>query len=297
MKNKKLKYAACFYFSDDNVLQNIEVVEGSITKAISETEVEFKGIFQKQKQTVIFPKKNIFTSKEDAEKRIEAALAFRERTDLKKAIGGNIGFLPSCIAENNEVFISGNPLRCGEPMICFGAQTNTWGQDDNPQKVLQMAAAIWEDIETLKSVLYVLGFANNYTKKLIGKYVVIELNSLFTCLKRLSELDAIYKTTLFPDLLCQIKVLEHKYKFKTIRNKVAAHRDTNIDMMAALEFWQNITRYTLNKHINVFAAHLDAVLKNYPNEAKLYFRLRNLPLKGITGTQDPKSYRAFDESE
>lgn len=277
------------------MLQSVEIVEGSITKNISNSEVEFTGIFQKQKQAAIFPKKNVFDSREEAEKRIEAALAWKERNTLKQAVEGNIGFLPSCIAENTEVFPSGNPLRCGEPMICFGAQTNTWGGDDNPQKVLQMAGAIWEDIETLKCVLYVLGFANNYTKKLIGKYIVIELNSLFMCFKRLSELDTDYKTTLFPDLLREIKALEDKYKFKAIRDKVAAHRDTNIDIMAALEFWRNITRYTLNRYINIFADHLGEVLRKFPIEAKLYFGVRNFPLKGIVGVQDTEIYNTFDE--
>ncbi|MDA8163531.1 MAG: hypothetical protein M0017_00670 [Desulfobacteraceae bacterium] len=293
-KINKTKYAACFYFSPERELQNFEVVEGFITKIVND-EVEFTGVFQGQKQKVIFPRRNIFSSREDADKRIEAALAWRESTNLKKELSGNIGFLPTNIAEINEVFPSGNPLRCGEPMICFGAQTNTWGEDDNPQKVLQMAGAIWEDIATLKSVLYVLGFANNYTKKLIGKYIVIELNSLFNCLKRLSELDADYKITLFSELLCQINILEEKYKFRAIRNRVAAHRDTNIDIMAALELWQNITRYTLNRYVNVFASHLDELLKKYQFEAKSYFFIRNVPLKGIVGIQDTETYKTFDE--
>ncbi len=294
MENNQTKYAACFFLKG-GFLQSAEVVKGEITREINDAEVEFTGLFQKQRQSLIFPRKNIFDSKEEAEKKIEAGLAWKERNVLKKAVDGHIDFLPPLIGESKEVFFSGNPLRCAEPMICFGAQTNTWGGDDNPQKVLQMAGAIWEDIETLKDVLYVLGFANNYTKKLIGKYIVIELNSLFLCLKRLAELDADYNKNLFSDLLNKIKALEDKYKFKGIRDKVAAHRDTNIDIMAAIEFWRNITRYTINRYIGVFADHLGELLKKYTFEASMYFGIRKTPAKGIIGVQESAEYITFDE--
>jgi hypothetical protein len=295
MHSGNKKYAACFYLSKEGLLENVEVVEGNITKFINDTEVEFTGIFQTKKQAVLFPKKNIFNTREQAQKKIEAALAWKERNTLRNAVGGNIGFLPPNITKSKKILLSGNPLRCGEPMIAFGAQTNTWGKRKNPQKILQIAGAIWEDIETLKSVLYVLGFANDYTKKLIGKYIVTELNSLFMCFINLSELDPVYQSSLFPNLLVEIKELESKYTFKAIRDKVAAHRDTNIDMISATGFWKSITRYALNQYISVFANHLNKILIRYPNESDLYFRLRNRPLNGIDGTEDNDDYYTFDE--
>jgi len=40
---------------------------------------------------------------------------------------------------------------------------------------------------------------------------------------------------------------------------------------------------------------LDNILKDYPFEAKSYFDLRNVPLKGVVGVQDIKEYQTFDE--
>ena len=293
--NDNRKFGAFFYLSEDAVLKSADVVEGTIASLVNDNEVEFTGIFQGKSQTIVLPIKNLFNTREEAQKKIEAGLAWKERNILEKAVGGNVGFLPPSISQNSQVRISGNPLRCGEPMIGFGAQSNTWGEKDNPQKILQMAGAVWEDIETLKCVLYVLGFANNYTKKLIGKYIVIELNSLFMCFQKLAEMDDHYKITLFSDLLAEIKTLENKYEFRAIRDKVAAHRDTNLDMIAATGFWKRITRYTVNRYISTFTDHLSKLLMMYPNEGKLYFGLRNHPLNGIVGTADTDDYDTFDE--
>ena len=295
MKSNKSKFTASFYFDDDGRLKGFETVAGKVVKQLNPSELIFEGIFSGKKQRVVLPTKNVFNSKEEAEKKIEAALAWKERKTLKETIEtGNPDFLPPLLAEPKEILVSSNPLRAGEPMICFGAQTNTWGEADNPQKVLQVAGAIWEDIEVLKAVLYVLGQANNYTKKIIGKYIVIELNSLYSCLSRLAELDDRYKSS-FDDLQSKILRLEKKYNFRAIRNQIAAHRDPNVDIMTATNFWKNITRFTINRYIEAFCLHLTTVFQLYPFESKSYFGMQNIPLNGVLGTEKTDEYQTFDE--
>lgn len=293
--NSKTKYIANFYLADNGLLLSAEVCCGVVVQEINSETVEFKCIIQGQEERIEIPKRNLLDSEEQAEKKIESAMAWKEKNILSKRVDGNDNFLPDAISIPREVKSSGNPLRFGEPMICFGAHSNTWGKDDNPQKVLQVAGAICEDIEVLKKILFVLGFANNYSKKLIGKYIIIEINSLYACFKRLSEFDENYKNKYFEPFTSRIHKLENKYRYKTIRNKVAAHRDTNIDMITTMEFWQNITRYTINKYIAIFNEHLEKILLLYPDEAKLYYYTRNKTLKGAIEIENNEEYCAFDE--
>ncbi|MCX4071485.1 hypothetical protein [Aeromonas caviae] len=289
------KYTANFYFETDGTLSGTEVCEGTVEGVDDQGFVNFRCVLKGQEQVVAIPAYLILESRIEAEKKIEAALAWKERRILKAALNGKVDFLPEILAEPKGVYFSGNPLRCGEPMIGFGAQTNAWGKQDNPQKVLQLAGAIWEDIEMLQGILFVLGFANNYAKKLVGKYVIIELNSLFMCLRRLSELDSDYKNTLFPALVAEVKRLESEHQFRAIRDKIAAHRDTNIDLIESTSFWNKITRHALSRHIAVFAAHVDEVLRRYPFEATSYFHIRRRIVNGVLGVQENAEYQTFDE--
>jgi hypothetical protein len=95
-------------------------------------------------------------------------------------IKGDAELLPQPLAINREVVLSGNPLRLGEPNVACGASANVWGQPDNPQKMLQLAGAVWEDIGILSGVLTLLAFGNSYGKKLISKYMIVELTSLYS---------------------------------------------------------------------------------------------------------------------
>jgi hypothetical protein len=193
----------------------------------------------------------------------------------------------------------------GEPKIAIAIQGGTAGDYDTPQKVIQIIGSIWEDIDMLKDILYVLSYANDYAKKLIGKYLIIELRSLSACFDRLSQFDEDYKDNLYPIFLDKIKKLEVELKFgvlptprvdPVIRNKISAHRDLNIDLVTTIELWEKNTRYNILQYLDVYSDHLNKLLEKYPNEAKFYFNMRKTPMGGITDVKNPEdnNYQPFD---
>jgi hypothetical protein len=146
----------------------------------------------------------------------------------------------------------------------------------------------------LLGVLFVLGYTNDYVKKLIGKYIILELRSLYECLKKLCKFDQKYGFSLFCKLKCKIDKLERQ-EFKKIRNKLIAHRDTHLDIVKTTELWKQITRRNIYTLISIFKNHLDELLKDYPVEADLYFAIREEPFKGITKIDKQADYEPFDK--
>jgi hypothetical protein len=132
----------------------------------------------------------LFHTKEEAEARESSIIAQMQREKLKSLAKGNISFLPPRIGVEAGVYSSGNPLRFSEPNIVSAVQSNTFGKLDTSQKILQLVGAIWEDVDMLLGILFVLGYANDYVKKLIGKYIILELRSLYKCLRQLRKVDA-----------------------------------------------------------------------------------------------------------
>ncbi len=252
------------------------------------------------------PKNSIYLTLEEAREKFASLHHWLNRKRLDQAVKGNINFLPEHIGELKGVYHSGNPLRFGEPKISFALQGNVAGKNDNPQKVIQMIGASWEDIEMLLDILYILSFGNEYVKKLIGKYIIIELRSLSACFKRLSELDGNYKENLYPEFINEIKKLEKEVKFgviktkrsnPTVRNKISAHRDLNLDLMTSMDLWEKITRNNIYRYQEIFSDHINKFMKMYPHEAKMYFIMRRTPYRSITDVKPPKgnTYKPFDE--
>ena len=95
--------------------------------------------------------------------------------------------MPEHLGELEGAYASGNPLRLGEPNISMTIQGGTTGDYDTPQKVIQIIGGFGR-YRHVKRYLYVLSYANDYAKKLIGKYLIIELRSLFSCFERLVNL-------------------------------------------------------------------------------------------------------------
>lgn len=182
---------------------------------------------------------------------------------------------------------TGNPLRLAERNVCFGAQTNVCGSEVNEQKIIQIIAMTFEDIEMIMGMLDVLGFMNDYAKKLLGKYLIIELNSIYSLLGKLKEINIDYKTNEYKELVNSIMELEKKYKFKFIRDKIAAHKDCNIDIEKYTEIWNAINHESLNEYWLMIAKHIDEILmKYYQHEKKMYFLVRRQPMNGFIALQD-----------
>jgi hypothetical protein len=206
---------------------------------------------------------------------------------------------PEQLLPNFNPRFTGNPLRFAERNITFVAQSNVWGSEVNEQKIIQVIAMTFEDIEMLIGILDVLGFMNDYAKKLLGKYIIIELSSLFNLLSKLKDLNVEYKQNEYKELLVDIQHLEEKYKFKFIRDKVAAHKDSDINLKNYVEIWNAINQTSLKEYWSMFVNHIDKVLmKYYQEEKKIYFLIRQQPLNGILDIKDKgNEYIPFSDIE
>ena len=206
---------------------------------------------------------------------------------------------PEQLQPNITPKFTGNPLRFAERNIGFGAQTNVWGSETNEQKIIQLLAMTFEDIEMIMGMLEVLGFMNDYAKKLLGKYLIIELNSIYSLLGKLRKCNPEYGVNEYKELDNSIKKLENKYNFKFIRDKIAAHKDSNIDIEKYVELWNTINYVSLNEYWMLMVIHVDRVLmKYYPHEKRLYFLLRKQAVNGFTAMSDKgDSYIPFSEIE
>ena len=174
---------------------------------------------------------------------------------------------------------TGNPLRVAERNIGFGAQANVWGLEINEQKIIQIIAMTFEDIQMIIGMLDVLGFMNDYAKKLLGKYLIIELSSLYNLLGQLKDFNKEYGDKEYKELVNAIIKLEKKYEFKFIRDKIAAHKDSNIDIAKYVDVWNAINQVSLNEYWILLVNHIDEILmKYYQHEKRMYFLLSQYPM-------------------
>lgn len=239
------------------------------------------------------PKNRICYTEEAAEKVIFSLTTELRTKKIRETIPSDI--VPEYIRGHQSIF-SGNPLRFGEPLVGYAAQANTFGDIENAQKVIQTMAAIDEDILSIYSLLDLASVTNNYTKKILGKYIIIELISQNDQFKKLADLNTEYKTKYFSKFKKELKVLEKKYSFLNIRNKIGAHRDTNVSLIYSIESWRRITRFNITQYIELFHKHMDVFLTDlYPIEKRMYFLMRNKPIYGGTiATPGEEEYELFD---
>jgi hypothetical protein len=199
--------------------------------------------------------------------------------------------------------MTSNPLRMTERNTGFYTQTNAWGNEINPQKIILLLAVTWEDISMFFAVLNLIPFVNDYAKKLIGKSIVIELNNLFALLrgtqdcKGLKDFNPDYRNKEFKKLTADITDLEKKYGLKGIRDSLAAHKLSNLDVVEYSEMWDKITRASLKEYCDLFNSHwISAIEKYYPNEFREYFTLNLSEASYVDGVFEDKSndYETFD---
>ncbi len=286
-----------FIFVDENEkVEDLIVVKGKLLNEINEEKVLIEAYLPDgTKRTIEYKKSNVCVSMEKAEKKL-----FDLRTNLiLKEVRENFPetLLPDKIKGSfNGSWMSGNPLRFGEPGVGFFAQSNMFGNLENPQKIIQMLAAIHEDIEVLFSLLNLLYKTNDYTKKLLGKYVIIEMNSIFLLLQKLSKLDIRYKKEYYESFFKEIAVLEKQFAFKVVRDKIAAHRDVNVDLITSVNSWNKITRYSISKYLELIEKHMnDFLTELYPHEKQSYFLVPMDPFVDRRFTfPGEKDYERFD---
>jgi len=205
---------------------------------------------------------------------------------------------PPAIAPNSKPIISSNPLRFGERNVSYSAQSNTYGTEKNEQKILQLLAMTREDLHVIMNIISVVPFINDYSKKLLGKYAIVELNSLHKLLENLKSLNRKYADEEFVKLQVDIGEFERKYNFRKIRDKIAAHKDSNLDLLAYGELWKNIRQEIILEYYNLFMSHLETILnKYYPDEKVFYFTMSNMPLAGFSSERIANDYFPFHDFE
>lgn len=292
----KTVYLPFIVLNENEQIQEFKVITGKLLKAVDEETLLIETYLPDgTKQTIEYKKSNVCVSMEKAEKKL-----FDLRTNITlKEVRGNFpeALLPDKIKGSFKGgWMSGNPLRLGEPGIAFFAQSNTFGNIENPQKIIQMLGAIHEDIEVLFSLLNVLYKTNDYTKKLLGKYVIIEMNSVFILLQKLSKCDVRYKKEYYEPFLKEIAVLEKQFAFKVVRDKIAAHRDVNVDLITSVNSWNKVTRYSIAKYLELIQNHLNDffLTELYPHEKQSYFLVPMEPFDSRFTTTIEKDYERFD---
>jgi len=268
------------------------VLEGQILD-IGEDTYHVRWAREGQVTAQWIPMANVHSSREGAERKALAAEEWKRKQDLDRAVGGQHAYLVKPIAPIEGVYFTGNPLRFGEPNLLYAAQVSTFGGPATVSKCLQNVAAIVQNIQALYAVLYALTFANDFAKKLIGKYIVIEQESAFRNFMRMSKLDPVNEKADFELLKAEIMRLNKEYSFDYLRDKLASHRDADMDLGAIVQAWQKLTRYSLQQYNDALQIHLNRVLARHPLELDYFKELG--PLQGDVRPVKVAEWVPFDD--
>ena len=182
-----------------------------------------------------------------------------------------------------QIRLTSNPLRMGERNRIFGAQGNTFHKEVTLQKVLQLLSVAREALLSLAGLLELAIFTNDFTKKLLAKYIIVELSTMMTLFKGLSRLDDSYRAAEYRDLVRSVRRLDKKNVFRRIRNKLGAHLDADLDLAEYVSLWAAVSSDKVFAFVNVIEDHLIALMKSrYPHEYVLYFLASEKDVLGIS---------------
>jgi hypothetical protein len=206
--------------------------------------------------------------------------------------------------------ITSNPLRLGEPARLFGAQTHIWGEQPSASdkkfkeyiisKEIQNISICIEDIQHLIGLIKILPQASDYSNKLIGKYIIIEIHNILSCIKNLSRASYDIKIS------CQqfaknIKKLDKKYYSKTIRDKIVAHKHNdkqssiNLTMKEQADLWGSITSKILNEYIMLIHNFAHQLQTLATIEYRIMIQSNGTEIKGILAPLCGDDYNPFYE--
>lgn len=231
---------------------------------------------------------------------------YRLANDVAKNVVANAigqGHIPDYLLPNFSPRVTTNPLRMLERNAMGFIQPNTVNTEVSPQKVIQIMAGTVEDIKMIMAAMQFLTFTNDYVKKLLGKYLIIELTSLFLLFtgghesQGLKDFNNEYRRVEYPQLVQEIRNLEEKFSLKLVRDKVAAHKDSNLDLLNYIDLWNRITYKAIDAYKSVLFSHIDAVLPKYfPHEYQHYFQVNQQSLNG-TAVAPKQGYEPFGDFE
>jgi hypothetical protein len=197
------------------------------------------------------------------------------------------------------VIASSNPLRAGEPNILFHAESNTWGDKDSPQKVFQHIAVCMDRCEVLVETLSRLTDCNDFARRTIASYLVLELHGLFTILQGggRSPLTLPEGTTSVRAVRRAVSnLLNGSSSFARLRNKLIAHLDGNLDVVTMHDLWQEITRTTVAAWMKLVEDYLHALAPHFRDEVTTHLRMRLEPMPGLVARADSvaDTYTPYD---
>ncbi|GMA64213.1 hypothetical protein NZD89_02510 [Alicyclobacillus fastidiosus] len=277
---------ASYHIEPVQVLQRSEVESTVISDTLGEFRVKTENIYENE----IEAQKRCYLVANDVSRKRTARIIAE-------------GDLPAHILPNFDPFITTNPLRVLERNTAVMIQTNTVTSTANVQKVIQIMAMTVEDINMMMMLCNLMTFVNDYAKKLLGKYIIVELSSLFILfnggsdVKGLKDFNTDYANQEYRQLLSTIRNLEKTCSFRLIRDKVAAHKDSNLDMQGYISIWNRITYKSIDAYKRALYDHLDKVLqKYYPHEYVDYFKMNYSTLNGLMMTAK-EGYESFGDYE
>jgi hypothetical protein len=195
------------------------------------------------------------------------------------------------------VRITSNPLRFKEKNLGPVMQSNIFGREVNEQKLIQMIRVGCDNINVIIGIIELLPMVNEYTKKSMGKYFIIELGSIFKLLERLSKINKTYGSREFIYYKAAIDELDDEYALRGIGDKLAAHLDPDLNLKEYIEYWDRVNKGILIKYWEITVNQIKDMLKKYyPIEANLYFQVAGGELNGIRYPED-MGFVPFDEFE
>lgn len=207
--------------------------------------------------------------------------------------------------------MTSNPLRIGEPARGFFAQTHIWNKQpdgSNPEelkaflksKELQNIAMCLEDINHLIELIKILPQASDYTNKLLGKFIILEMHNILSCFNNLANVSSDFKS-LRQQLTKELRKLDRKYKFRDIRNVITAHKHydkyatLNLSLKEQVDLWNLITSESLNAYLKTIQKFILKLHELAPLEYRSYFLTNNSTLNGIACPGCGDEYTPFYE--
>lgn len=278
--------------------KNLEIIEASVVSVddLKKTAV-ISFMIQGQMLTNERHQEHLLSTKIEMEQhRQKAAFGLIKKRVIDRLQDGS---LPgSSLLPNFELHFVGNPLRMKERNLGYGAQTNTFGKAVSPQKLIQLIAVSVETVEVLIDVQELLIMCNDFAKRVLAKYITVEMRTIHKLLGKLAAIDKVYESKYFMAFEVALGGLEKKYGYKFIRNKLGAHLDPELDLEEYIEAWEKLQIPILNEHWKEFCTHIDnALAALYPNEKKMYFLIRHHSISGARGIGKSGEHVPFDSFE
>lgn len=184
------------------------------------------------------------------------------------------------------VTVSSNPLRVGDPGILW-----QFPSSDLEQRYAHVKA-ILEDIGHLVDMINAQ--SDRYNKRLLCKFMVVELFSFQENAEKLSRMiEQKGLPPVPPASLATFETVLKKYPtFKTLRNKIGAHRDTSLTLVAAISTWDSMTQDSLNEVVSACNVLFNAIHQSNPMTFR-FFNMDGVELKGVFGTQADRDRKPF----